>query len=237
MFLKTLRMKQNLPLFFPKKCLGCGRANVYICPACFNKIEINLNNTCFFCGKITWQGKICLKCREKTNLDRIITATEYKIPLVRDLIKNFKYHYVKELVNPLSKLLIKSAVLCGIPRSPHNTIVVPISLYKTRERTRGFNQAELLAQEIAEHFDLPLETNILKRVFSGLPQANIKDEEKRKNNIKGVFEIDSELNLSQGKNIILIDDVITTGATLVESAKILKENKANEIWGLVVAKG
>lgn len=234
-----------LNLFFPKKCLGCGTADVYLCPDCFNKIEISLNNTCFFCGKITWQGKICIECQKENYLNRIIVATDYKNPLVRDLIKNFKYHYVKELAQPLSQLFIKSLALCGIfdlPAGrqgfPHNAVVLPIPLYGTRMRTRGFNQAELLAQKIADYFNLPLETNILKRIVPGIPQANIKDDEKRKENIKGVFKINpSSLTRIQGTNIILIDDVSTTGATLIEATKILRNNGADEVWALVVAKG
>ncbi len=225
-----------LNLFFPKKCLGCGTADVYLCSNCVNRIKLSLNNTCFFCEKITWQGKICIECQKENYLDRIISATEYKNPLVRDLIKNFKYHYVKELSQSLTQLIIKSLALCGKSSIPHNAAVLPIPLYKIRHRTRGFNQAELLAKQIADYFNLPLETNILKRIISGIPQANIKDNEKRKENIKNVFDINPEYLLKE-KSIILVDDVATTGATLVETARILKNAGAKEIWGLVVAKG
>lgn len=224
-----------LNVFFPKKCLGCGTADVYLCLKCFNKIEIALNNACFFCGKITWQGKICLECQKENYLNRVIIATEYKNLFVRDLIKNFKYHYVKELAKPLTQLIIKSLALCGTLDFPHNAVVVPIPLYRRRERTRGFNQAELLAENLADYFNLPLEINLLKRIVPTEPQANIKDDEKRKVNIKGVFNVDSVA--ARGKNVILVDDVATTGATLIEAAKILKNNGTEEVWALVVAKG
>ncbi len=224
-----------LNLFFPKKCLGCNCPDTYLCRDCFNKIELSLNNTCFFCGKITWQGKI-IDCQKENYLDRIVFAANYKNPLVRDLIKNFKYHYVKELAQPLTQLIIKSLALCGKSSVPHNAVVLSIPLYKIRHRTRGFNQAELLAQKIADYFNLPLETNILKRIIPGIPQANIKDNEKRKENIKNVFDINPEY-LVKEKSIVLVDDVATTGATLVEAGKILKNNGANEVWGLVVARG
>ena len=209
-----------------------------MCPDCFNKIELSLNNTCFFCGKITWQGKICIDCQKENYLNRVIVATDYKNPLVRDLIKNFKYHFVKELSQSLTQLIIKSLALCGKSGVPHNAVVLPIPLYKIRHRTRGFNQAELLAQKIADYFNLPLETNILKRIVPGVPQANIKDDEKRKENIKNVFNINPErAQRVEGKNIILVDDVITTGATLVEAARILKNAGADKVWALVVARG
>ena len=207
-----------LDLFFPKKCLGCNKPDTYLCQVCFNQIEINLNI-------------------EKNNyLNKIITVVSYKDPAIREIIKKFKYNYIKELAKPLSQLLIKSIENLEFGLCNLDFIVVPIPLYKTRLRKRGFNQAELLAKEIANHFNLPLETNILKRNIPTEPQANIKDDEKRKENIKGVFTITSQESI-QGKNIILIDDVLTTSATLSEAGKILKKSGAKEIWALAVARG
>ena len=245
-----------LDLFFPKKCLGCGQPDTYLCRDCFtrlvtrqDKIEFSPNNTCFFCGKITWQGKICINCAKENGLDRLIAATEYKNPLIREIIKAFKYHYAKELASPLSKLLIKSleansTISLEVAEGDRSTIIVPVPLYKYRLHYRGFNQAELLAKEVADYFNLPIEHNILKRRIFTTPQAKIKDTEKRRTNLKEVFEIGPEYSirgtcpeLVEGKTIILIDDVCTTGATLVEAAKILKESGAKEVWGLVVAKG
>jgi ComF family protein len=242
MFFKKVS-KFFLDLFFPKKCLGCGKHDTYLCKDCFNKIEISLNNTCFFCGKITGQGRICLGCQKENYLDRVISATIYANPLIRELIQAFKYHYVKELAEPLSKLLIGNLenLAFGFSRFANtgrhlDFLIIPVPLYSTRLRYRGFNQAELLGQKVADYFNLPLENNILKRIIATSPQVNIKNDEKRKANIKDAFEV-SEPSQVQGKIIILIDDVATTGATLVEAGKILKENGAKEVWALVVAKG
>ena len=226
-----------LDLFFPKKCLGCGHPDTYLCRDCFTRIQIIENNTCFFCGKISWKGKICIECAKENSLDRIISATEYKNPLIRDLIKAFKYHFVQELTKPLSQILIK-AIENNWKLEIENwkLILIPIPLHGSRIRYRGFNQAELLAKEVADYFKLPLETDILKRKISTTPQAKIKDTEKRRANLKAVFEIGLEPPLD-GKIVILLDDVTTTGATLIEAAKVLKNSGAKEVWGLVVAKG
>ncbi|GAF71374.1 unnamed protein product, partial [marine sediment metagenome] len=202
---------------------GCNKPDTYLCQVCFTRLDS--------------QDKI--EIEKNKYLNKIITATSYKDPFVRELIKKFKYNYIKELAKPLSQLLIKSMTQCWIPGIPHNnTIVVPIPLYGTRMRKRGFNQAELIAKEIANHFNLCLETNILIRKISTEPQANIKDDKKRKANIKGVFKINpSSLNRIRDGNIILVDDVATTNATLSEAAKILKKSGAKEVWGTVVAKG
>lgn len=229
-----------LDLFFPKKCLNCGKNGAYICNSCLDKIEIIPNNKCPFCNRPVPNTFICEKCREKHFLDRLIWATPYSNPLIKELIRVFKYHFIKELAKPLSKLLIKSL------ENISNIVIVPIPLHERRLKERDFNQAELLAKEIAEHYSLPLETEILKRKRAVTPQAQIKDHKTRKTNIKGIFEIDPKFtkkcldkkqNLLKDKTIILIDDVITTGATLSEAAKVLKCAGAKEIWGLVVAKG
>lgn len=226
-----------LDLFFPKKCLGCGKADIYICNDCFNKIEINPNNTCFFCGKITWQGKICLECKKENYLDRLIFVTEYANPLIRELIKSLKYHFVQELAKPLSKLLIKTLENFNLTFLPkEDFLIIPVPLYKSRERFRGFNQAELLAREISDYFKIPISINVLKRKLHTYPQAKIKDMKKRKKNLENIFETNPEESVA-GKTIILIDDVITTGATLIEAAKILKQSNAKEVWAITIAKG
>lgn len=208
-----------LDLFFPKKCLGCGKSDTYLCENCFKQIQII---------PITERQKdVCL--------DRMISATNYANPLIRELIKNFKYRFVQELSEPLSQLLIKTLETFDTSLKIFNFIVIPIPLHEHRLRYRGFNQAELLAKQVANHFNLAIETNILKRIALTSPQANIKDINKRKNNIENVFSIVS--SAVEGRNILLIDDVATTGATLIEAAKALKSNGAREIWALVVAKG
>jgi len=222
-------LNKLLDIFFPKKCLGCGQANTYFCLACFNQIKLNPNDNCFFCKKPTIQGNICIECKKQTYLDKIITATEYT--LVKNLIKKFKYQYIKELNEPLSQLLIES-----IKEISKNVIIIPIPLHKIRQRKRGFNQAELLAKNVSKYFNVPMYVNILKRNKHTEPQANIKNTEKRKENLKNVFEIENK-ELIKNKTIIIIDDVITTGATIIQAAKILEENKAKEIYGLMVAKG
>jgi ComF family protein len=230
-----------LDLFFPKKCLGCGKHDTYLCADCFNKIQIIPNNSCFFCEKISWQGKICLEHKPDVYLDKVISATEYKNPLIRDLIKNLKYNFVQELAEPLSQLLIKALKDLKFVRQLADCnldfIIVPIPLHVHRLKYRGFNQAELIAQKVAQHFNLEINNNILIRKIFTEPQAKFKDNyEKRKANLKNIFEICPNKSIEE-KIIILIDDVATTGATLIEAAKVLKANKAKEVWALTIAKG
>jgi ComF family protein len=228
-----------LDLFFPKKCLGCGKYDTYLCSDCFDKIKLLENNSCFFCGKISWQGKICLEHKNGVYLDRVISATNYADPLIRELIKCLKYRFAQELAEPLSQLLIKTLKDLKFEFCNLDFVIIPVPLHKYRLRKRGFNQAELIAQKIANYFNLPINTNILGRTIYTEPQANLKDNtEKRLNNIQNAFTINPAYkNLIKDKIIILIDDVITTGGTLIEAGKILKQNNAKEVWTLTVAKG
>ncbi len=212
-----------LDLFFPKKCLNCSQSDTYLCADCFNKIEITEY----------------IERESNPYLDKIIFAASYANPLIRELIKSYKYRFAQELSEPLSQLIIKALEKFNLDIQIQNAIIIPVPLHKYRLRKRGFNQAELIAQKIANHFNLPINTNILRRVIYTEPQANLKEDiKKRLNNIRNAFIIDPQYkNLIEDKIVILIDDVITTGGTLSEAARILKQNNAKEVWALTVAKG
>jgi len=212
-----------LDLFFPKKCLGCGYPDTYLCRDCFSRLAAE-------------QIIPIIEHKKNAYLDRIISATNYANPLIRDLIKSFKYHYVQELAGPLSQLLIKTLENISFISSVSNIIIIPIPLHKFRLRSRGFNQAELLAQELADYFKLPIKTDVLQRIKPTEIQAEIKNDEARRNNVKDAFKIQNSEAIKD-KNILLIDDVITSAATLSEAARVLKLNNAKEIWAITVARG
>lgn len=115
-----------------------------------------------------------------------------------------------------------------------NALVIPVPLHPRRERWRGFNQAELIARELADYFNLDMSVGGLIRIKHRKPQTKLNKQD-RKNNIKNCFAW--RLGGLSGKKIILVDDVATTGSTLNECARVLKKNGAGEIWGLVAANG
>ena len=154
----------------------------------------------------------------------------------RNLIHHLKYRSWSRLQSPIKKLLqVYLQNLNFHPFKLENYSVVPIPLHKNRERRRGFNQAELIGKIVADQLNLPLEKNFLVRIKETKPQVDIKDWGQRKNNLNGAFQIRRPESV-KNKNIILTDDVYTSGATINEAAAALKSAGAKKIIAIVIAK-
>ena len=249
-----------LNLLFPIECLGCSQEDVWLCDKCFRKIPFNPFNYCLNCKKRNKYGEFCTDCSPNFYLNGVWIAGNYNNYIIVNLIKNLKYYYAKNLADILGKylslflqnLLNKNRLtninlqqskiwrqLDKAKQSPltilnfNQTIIIPVPLHKKRYLIRGFNQAEKLAQIVSKNFNLKINHDLI-RIKHKTAQAKL-NEKARKHNIKDCFVYRGE-NLIN-KNILLIDDVLTTGSTLNECAKVLKENNASEVWGLVVAKG
>jgi len=159
----------------------------------------------------------------------------YGDPTLRKTVHAFKFSGVKELSKPLAKALAPR-ILQTMGAYVSEFQLVPIPLHKRKERSRGYNQAELLAIEIAKIIKLevskPLERARFTEAQSSI-DADFKD--KRKNNIVGAFRFSRQSAIHQ--KVIIIDDVATTGATIEEAANSLVKNGAEEVWGAVVCRG
>lgn len=250
-----------LDLIFPLECLGCGREGQWLCDGCFKKINLKVRQYCLACKRENDFGEFCPKCQAHYNLTGVWIAALYEDKLISQAIKSLKYHFINGLAEVLGKLLIlfannlinqarvlKPSLKDGVnwrdfdraknaPLAILNfkaNLVIPVPLSRKRLRWRGFNQAGILARIFSKPYDLEINTRDLLRAKHKTAQAKL-DEAHRLENIKDCFVWQGE-NLNK-RNIILIDDVVTTGATLNECAGVLKVNGAGEVWGLVVAKG
>lgn len=250
-----------LDLIFPIECLGCGREGAWFCDECFKEIKLKPKQYCLHCKTENDFGRFCAPCQIIYSLDGVWIAALYDELLVSRAIKSLKYHFVSRLADDLSRLLIlffDNLLLRGRVLKPglssgvdwknfkraanlplailnfKDDLIVPVPLAKKRLRWRGFNQAEILAEIFSKKFNLEINSRDLIRVKHRKAQAKL-NEASRLKNVKNCFAWQGE-NLNK-RNIVLIDDVVTTGATLNECAKILKASGAGEVWGLVVAKG
>jgi len=207
-----------LDILFPKFCFGCKKEGDYLCEDCLATIEI-------------FRGHKKLK---RGGLDDLFVATEYKNFLVKKLILAFKYQpFAREIAKDLAKLIEIHLKLIEKEKSFSDFVLVPIPLSKRKLRWRGFNQAEEIAKEISKFLKIPLISDCLIKTKETLSQVELSEME-RKENLKGVFKIKGKEKIKD-KKILLVDDVFTTGTTLTEAAKVLKEGGAKKVIGLVVA--
>jgi ComF family protein len=146
------------------------------------------------------------------------------------VIHQFKYKNIRCLAEPLAVLLNEYLRSNPIPAD----IIIPVPLGSKRLRERGYNQSDLMAQKLGKLLNLPENTSCLKRINYSLPQARTKSLEERLQNVHGAFTcVGSEI---QNLNILLIDDVSTSGATLDACAQVLKAAGAVSVWGITAAR-
>lgn len=221
-----------LDLLFPVSCVGCHEFGEWLCEECAKKISPS-QAACLVCGKPSLSGLTCFNCETKTPLKGLISVGKYKDPLLRAAVHGLKFSGVKGLSVPLAKLLALR-ISTSLGNKPESYLLVPLPLHVHRERLRGFNQAELLCDELAKILSM-YKKNILIRVRSTQPQASVNSEFKdlREKNIASAFELSS----NAPSKILLVDDVATSGATLEEAARVLLAGGAKEVWGAVICRG
>jgi len=229
-----------LDTLFPTFCLSCLREGSWLCSQCAEKIKICDIQVCPLCEReITISGKLCYACKNSriSSLDLLITATSYENPLVKQLIHNLKYRFVENSAKPLASLMQKAALRNEIELPD---VLIPVPLHPRRQRSRGFNQSELLAEELSQNLAPPLFISvspILVRRKHNQPQMEIKNYQERIENVKGIFALQENCrDIIKNKKVLLVDDIATTGATLQEAAKILKENEAKKVMAIVIAR-
>jgi len=184
-------------------------------------------------------------------LSALFSAASYENSLIKTAIHYLKYPpFIKDLAIPLAYIIIAHFSFIDKPRgmqlgentseqisSSKNSdfVLLPIPLSRKRLKWRGFNHAELIALAIADSFQVPLYSNVIQKTKNTVPQMSLKKEE-RLQSMKGVFEVSDPKNIAN-KKILLIDDVYTTGATMEEAARVLKEAGAKQVFGVTVARG
>lgn len=246
---------------FPIECVSCKKEDVWICDKCVSEVKLNTNFFCPSCSSPNNYGTVCSRCKSSFYFDGVWIAGEYRNKILSSLIKTYKYNYAKDISSHLGTILFqflmdifKQAALSSflsekkhfpnefknnnylpeIMITPsYHSILIPVPLHKKRLKWRGFNQSELLAKIVAKKSDIKIDTTSLIKTRHNKPQINLGAIERRENVIDSYKWNGERID---GKNIILIDDVLTTGSTLNECARVLKEAGANEVWGLVLAK-
>ena len=230
-----------LDVLYPRHCFACDKSlheeeNTYICERCLDIIIKTEAKRCSKCGLklgsgITSSSKGCPGCKnDNLKFEKCFFVSDNTEP-VRTLIYQFKYKKHMCLAAPLGTLLtnlLHQKTICEID------FVVPVPLHWKKKQERGFNQSELMAKKICKKFSIPISINNLHRVKNTLSQTQLSRLQRQKN-VKGAFEVKIPEKFFQ-KNVLLVDDVLTTGMTASECAKSLKNAGTNKVFLIALAR-
>lgn len=243
-FQKTfIEVKDSLLDFvFPPHCVLCNsfissdeaKDDSYprnlVCRTCWDSLNILPHPFCPLCRSLLDEKlRKCPKCPESLalSLNRSLGVFD---PYYQTLIHHFKYNRKFSIGKNLGRRL--GGILKKEEFSKGFDYIIPVPLHPSRKRERGYNQSRILAEEISETVSVPLMEKVLIRKKKTEDQTHLSPEE-RERNVRGAFVVRTNSAL-QGKKIILVDDVMTTGATLKECARVIKEAGAREVVGVTL---
>lgn len=235
-----------LNFMYPPRCAACGRrfgldAGHRVCPHCIGRTELLHDPLCAVCGApldpVAARETLCARCTESPpafaharSIARYRPAAEDDRRSLPALIRRHKYGLDQSLEKALAEFL-------G-PALPYSAaaldVVVPVPLHRRRLWWRGFNQAALLASSIAHRLGLPLVIGALVRRKATTPQTS-KDHDERRRNVSRAFRVERPDRI-RGRRVLLVDDVMTTGATVDECARVLLKAGARTVDVLTLAR-
>lgn len=233
-FVRTL-----LDFFYPCVCVSCGKSLFAygmsgLCPACEKKVEYIDNRCCGYCGTSAGDfaslGRGCTRCRpHEQHFTRATGVVRYTDP-VRMLVHDYKFKGNRGLGGMFARQMVERLEDSGFPANFDLVLAVP--LHKKRYQKRGYNQSEVLARHIARSIGVKYDNRVIYRTRNTVAQSLVAVSE-RSENIAGAFSVDADL---WGKTVLLVDDVLTTGTTASECARVLREAGARCVYVCVWAR-
>lgn len=235
-------LRNFIDIIYPKTCLACGNLlknndlDNLVCLDCWSKIKKNPPPFCLRCGRNIKdnqiQKNICPQCqRIDFSFDRALSPCVYE-GILKKLIFQFKYQGKDYLGSTLGRLLIDFINDYNLELKWFD-LIMPVPLHKRKLREREFNQAQIISEFLASKLNMELSINDLVRIRDTTTQTDL-TERLRWINVKNSFMVKNKDKLKR-KNILLIDDVLTSGATCSEAARVLKEAGAGIVFVLTLA--
>ncbi|MDR0859612.1 MAG: double zinc ribbon domain-containing protein [Candidatus Peribacteria bacterium] len=224
-----------LDLLFPRECVGCRKTGEYLCSACKKTLYAH-PEICPFCHKPSADFQTCFGCKAQEDaLAGILIGFSYQT-LIKKLILKVKFGHKKDIVPFLAGRLALLVQTHGKLSGSDQLFISFIPSHRRRKYLeKGYNQSELLAKELANQLNLPI-LPLVKKVKYTVSQLKLKREE-RKKNLEQVFVSYPLDKLPRGATVLFVDDVTTTGSTLLQIAKVIKQEREDvNIWGAVLAR-
>jgi len=214
---------------FGSTCLLCAASthDDALCAGCFDDLPRLPAPVCTVCAIPITSGTVCGAClADPPHFDATVAPCAYAFPLDR-LIQRFKYGPQLAAARALARIMLEATV---VPSRPD--LIVPMPISRERLAERGFNQSLEVARLLGAGLDVPVAADACERVRHGVPQADLPFPERAKN-VRGAFVCSADLS---GRDVIVVDDVLTTGATLSELARVLKKRGAARVGTWVAAR-
>ena len=224
-------MEKFLNFIFPSECLSCHKVGAPVCYACCESCALIDSDVCVVCKNNSLNGYTHRMCASNLLVpSRLISVFSYQ-DSVRQCIRNSKYGpkefaALKTLTKHALTILSKRETVFGVD------LIIPVPISKSKNFERGFNQSSIIAQVLAGAYNIPVNQNAVVRLKNTVPQAGLSKEERQKN-VQGAFACSSVV---KGKNVLVVDDICTTGATLLSLAKTLLESGAKDVCCFTLAK-
>ncbi len=216
-------LRQLIEMLAPPECLGCGSQGVLLCVDCRNGVRRPVE-ICCFCHRSSRLGLTCGGCFEQKVLAGVSVAARYE-GAVKKLILSLKFERTRSGAGVAAQLL-----LSGLEGGLVFDVVTAVPIAPGRYRERGYNQSELIGRVLARHLRLPYRS-LLGRTTTEHQMGRSRIE--RLVGVQGAFYA---VGKGRGERVLIVDDVVTTGATLDECAWVLREAGASEVWGAAVAR-
>ena len=230
-----------LDLLFPPLCHVCKAfvpeaGDLFICADCLKKILFLVSPLCTVCGTpfATEAGHdhTCGACLSHSPIHICRSATLLGGP-AQELIHRFKYGGRVHLCQPLG--LLAAGALAPFCAEAAPDVIIPVPLHRKRLRQRGYNQSQLIGKVLEKQWKVPQEVGNLRRLRWTEPQTSL-DATDRARNVKGAFGVREPKRL-EGKRVLLVDDVLTTGSTMRACVEALREAEVAAIFAVTVARG
>lgn len=218
----------------PKYCYSCKKEWHFLCPQCLQTIKKH-QPYCYICKDKNAGFEVHEKCKKNVFFDKIIVYCHYRDNTIKKLIKDAKFYGRQEILDNfwlgLSNLFFENEIVLN----KNNYIIIATPMHFLRKIKRWYNHSEVLAESISKKTSILYYHNMTKKIKYTKQQSKLSKND-REINLKDSFQINKKyLELIKWKNIIIVDDVISTGSTINHLAKLLKDNWANKVIWLVIA--
>ena len=236
--IKDFFEKICLEIFVDKyNCIVCDeelreKSRYGLCENCLKDMTFLKDDICKKCGRLQYnEADYCLTCKEHLrNFDSARSCVVYD-DKAKEIVRGLKFGRRKYLAKYVSNFLIERYEECYADKNID--YIIPVPIMKKRQEERGYNQAEAIAKKLGEHYNLPIRTDVVEKIRQNEEQAKLSGKA-REDNVIGVYKaVDSKE--VKDKTVLIVDDVITTGSTASELAKILVKAKAKNVYVLTFA--